>query len=72
METRAAEAYEYPLLIKSILQSPIGDYPSREVVYRGEKRFTYAQFRERVARLASALVGLGIKAGDTVAGVDWD
>ncbi|HUX40483.1 MAG TPA: fatty acid--CoA ligase [Rectinemataceae bacterium] len=72
METRAAEAYEYPLLIKSILQSPIGDYPSREVVYRGERRFTYAQFRERVARLASALVGLGIKAGDTVAVMDWD
>ncbi len=72
MEVRAAEAYDYPLLIKSILQSPIGDNPGREIVYRGEKRFTYTQFRERVARLATALIQLGIKAGDTVAVMDWD
>ncbi|HUX38523.1 MAG TPA: AMP-binding protein, partial [Rectinemataceae bacterium] len=72
MEIRAEEAYDYPLLIKSILQSPIGDNPDREIVYRGDVRMTYRTFRERVARLATALVNLGIKPGDTVAVMDWD
>lgn len=72
METRAAEAYEYPLLIKNLLLSPIGDEPGREIVYRGELRFTYAKFRERVGRLAAALLKLGVRPGDTVAVMDWD
>ena len=33
---------------------------------------TYRQFRERVRRLAAALLGLGVKPGDTVAVIDWD
>ena len=45
---------------------------AQEIVYRGEKRFTYAEFRERVGRLAAALVALGVKPGDTVAVMDWD
>ena len=65
-------AYSYPLLIKNLLYSPIHYNPDQEIVYRGEKRFTYSQFRERVARLASALIKLGVKAGDTVAVMDWD
>jgi len=72
MEIKAAEAYEYPLLIKSILLSPIGDNPAREIVYRGDVRHSYAAFKERVARLAAALVKLGIGKGDTVAVMDWD
>ncbi len=69
---RTESAYGYPLLIKNLLFSPAADNPDQEIVYRGEKRFTYRQFRERVARLASALVSLGVKPGDTVAVMDYD
>jgi fatty-acyl-CoA synthase len=65
-------AYEYPLLVKRILETPIACDPEREIVYKGTLRLTYRQFHERVARLATALVALGIKQGDTVAVMDWD
>ena len=60
------------LLIKNILQAPIQDDPNQEIVYAGTLRFTYAQFRERVARLAAALLAQGVKPGDTVAVMDYD
>ena len=68
----AKEYYSYPLLIKNLLFAPAVYNPHQEIVYRGEKRFTYQQFRERVRRLAGALVKMGIKQGDTVAVMDWD
>jgi fatty-acyl-CoA synthase len=74
METkivRSPSAYSYPLLIKNILLAPIAYNPDREIVY-GKTRLTYRQFRERVARLATALRELGVKEGDTVAVMDWD
>ncbi|MBU4526227.1 MAG: fatty acid--CoA ligase [Desulfomicrobium sp.] len=60
------------LLIKNILQAPIQDHPDQEIVYAGTLRFTYAQFRERVARLAAMLLDQGVKPGDTVAVMDYD
>lgn len=60
------------LLIKNILQAPIQDNPNQEIVYAGTLRFTYAQFRERVARLAAMLMAQGVKPGDTVAVMDYD
>ncbi len=60
------------LLIKNILQAPIQDNPDQEITYAGTLRFTYAQFRERVARLAAALMAQGVKPGDTVAVMDYD
>mgnify|MGYP003587028869 FL=1 len=60
------------LLIKNILQAPIQDDPNQEIVYAGTTRFTYAQFRERVARLAAALLAQGVRPGDTVAVMDYD
>jgi fatty-acyl-CoA synthase len=65
-------AYEYQLLIKNILQAPVAYNPDQEIVYRGNRRFTYKEFHERVGRLASALMSLGIGKGDTVAVMDWD
>jgi len=65
-------AYGYPLLIKNILLSPYAYNPNQEIVFKDTVRITYSKFRERVARLASALVDLGIKPGDTVAVMDWD
>jgi fatty-acyl-CoA synthase len=65
-------AYGYPLLIKNLLFSPVVHAPDQEIVYRGSVRFTYRQFHDRVRRLASALVGIGVKPGDAVAVMDWD
>lgn len=68
----APGAYEYPLLIGHLLHTPLSHYPEREIVDAEGKRFSYRQFRERIGRLASALQGLGIGPGDTVAVLDWD
>jgi fatty-acyl-CoA synthase len=42
-------------------------YPDKTAVIHGPSRHTYRQFRERAARLASALRQAGVRAGDTVA-----
>lgn len=69
LETVAAEAYSYPLLIRRLLPKP--ETTSQEIVSDG-RRFGYAAFIERIHRLASALSQFGVKAGDTVAVMDWD
>jgi fatty-acyl-CoA synthase len=69
---RTESAYDFPLLIKNMFAAPLVDDPDQEIVYRGELRFTYREFRERVARLATALINLGVRPGDTVAVMDWD
>lgn len=72
MDYSASEAYAYPLLIKNLLLSPIGDVPDQEIVYRGEVRIDYRTFRDRVRRLASSLVALGVEKGDAVGVMEWD
>ncbi len=69
---RTASAYTYPLIIKNLLQAPVVDNPQQEIIYRDKARFTYAEFRQRICRLANALTKIGVKAGDTVAVMDWD
>ncbi len=69
---RTMSAYTYPLLIKNLLNAPVVDDPQQEIVYRDQMRFSYAEFRQRVCRLANALTEIGVKAGDTVAVMDWD
>ncbi|MDA7087291.1 fatty acid--CoA ligase [Pseudomonas sp. SA3-5] len=68
----AANAHQYPLLIKRLLLSGVRYEKTREIIYRDTLRYSYATFNERVARLASALTTAGVKAGDTVAVMDWD
>ena len=68
----ADNAYQYPLLIKRLLMSGARYEKTREIVYRDQLRFSYATFNERVARLANVLSAAGVKAGDTVAVMDWD
>lgn len=65
-------AYSYPLLIKHLLHTPLIHAPQQQIVYQGKQRYTYLDFRERIGRLASALTGLGVRHGDTVAVMDWD
>ncbi|MBM7060142.1 fatty acid--CoA ligase [Pseudomonas sp. UL073] len=68
----ADNAYAYPLLVKRLLMSGSRYEKTREIVYRDQVRYSYATFIERVARLANVLTAAGVKAGDTVAVMDWD
>ena len=68
----AEGAYQYPLLIKRLLMSGSRYEKTREIVYRDLRRYTYPTLVERVARLANVLTAAGVKAGDTVAVMDWD
>ena len=65
-------AYDYPLIIKQLLITPLRQHAAQEIVYRDTLRFTYRQFGHRVARLGSALGDLGVRHGETVAVMDWD
>ena len=69
---RTASAYAYPLLIKNLFLAPVVDNPEQEIVYRDQHRYTYTEFKKRVCKLANALTSIGVKAGDTVAVMDWD
>ncbi len=68
----AAEAYDYPLLVKHLLHTPLAVAAEREICYAGRLRYDYRTLGERIGRLASALAALGIGRGDTVAMMDWD
>lgn len=68
--TQAAHAA--PLLIKQLLLSGRRYEASREIVYRDLRRYSYDTLNERIARLANVLTTAGVKAGDTVAVMDWD
>ena len=68
----ADNAHSSPLLIKRLLLSGSRYEKTREIVYRDQLRYSYATLNERIARLANALSAAGVKAGDTVAVMDWD
>ena len=66
------QAHSTPLLIKNLLLSGVRYEASQEIVYRDISRYDYATFNQRICRLANALTQAGVKAGDTVAVMDWD
>lgn len=68
----ADNAHPSPLLIKRLLLSGSRYEKTREIVYRDQLRYSYVTLNERIARLANALSAAGVKAGDTVAVMDWD
>jgi fatty-acyl-CoA synthase len=65
-------AYNFQLLIKHLLSTPLIYAPDQEIVYRDKVRYTYREFGRRVAKLANALTGIGVQPGDTVAVMEWD
>lgn len=69
---RTPAAYDSPLLIKQLINTPLVQCPDQEIIYQDIRRQTYRELRERIGRLASSLTGLGIGPGDTVAVMDWD
>lgn len=68
----APGAYAYPLLIKSLLLSGERYGAANEIVYADKLRYSYTTLNQRIRRLANALTAAGVKAGDTVAMLDWD
>jgi len=56
-----------PLTPLSFLQRAVQVYPDHTAVIYGPHRKTYAEYHERVTRLASALATLGVRPGDVVA-----
>ncbi|WP_425099512.1 AMP-binding protein [Tropicibacter sp. S64] len=56
-----------PLTPLSFLKRAVGIWPDHLAVVYGGHRKTYAEYVERVTRLASALAGLGVKPGEVVA-----
>ncbi len=70
--TPTPSAYNYPLLIKQLLDTPLIYSPNQEIVYRDSFRYDYKTFGQRVKQLAAMLERLGVKPGDTVAVMDWD
>ena len=69
---RPGECYNYPLIIKKLLNDPLIKSPDREIVYGDRHRYTYRDLNRRIARLANGLTGLGACAGDTIAVFDYD
>ncbi len=59
-------------MIKRLLLSGGRYEKTREIVYRDQVRLSYRELGERIARLANVLTEAGVKAGDTVAVMDWD
>jgi len=61
-----------PLLIGSLLRTPLAVSPAQEIVYRDQTRYDYRTLRQRIGRLAASLARLGVTEGTTVAVMDWD
>ena len=65
-----------PLLVSSVIDYAAEVFPDVEVVSQtvegGIHRYGYRAARERIGRLANALIGLGIKPGDRVATLAWN
>src|ERR1700678_2399574 len=56
-----------PLTPVRFLRYSEQQFPHKTAVVCGEQRFTYAEFGDRARRLAGALRGAGLRAGDRVA-----
>lgn len=68
----ADEAYRFPLTIRHLLGNVLATSAEQKIIYRDQASITYAQFVERIGRLASLLAGIGVEPGMTVAVMDWD
>jgi len=55
------------VLLNELLNKAERLFPGKEAIVCGGRRWTYAQFAERVHRLSAALRSLGVKKGDRVA-----
>jgi fatty-acyl-CoA synthase len=67
---------DFPLTVPAILRRAEAISGAREIVTcaadKSIHRYRYAQFTNRARRLASALEGLGLRAGDRIATLGWN
>jgi len=59
-----------PMLVTDFLRRALKQYGRKVGVVDGERRFTYAEFGQRVNRLSNGLLSLGIEKGDRVASIE--
>ena len=66
---------DFPLTLQHVLSRGVAYAPHKEIVTRTEDgfhRYTYAEFGQRVNRLAHVLAQLGVQPGDRVATFAWN
>lgn len=66
---------DYPLTLTPIIERARRLYGKKEIVTKAGptlQRYTYAEFADRVGRLANALEKLGVRRGDRVATFAWN
>jgi len=66
------QAYNYPLIIKKLLQTAMVNATDQEIVYRDQQRYSYRDLFNRIHRLAGGLTSLGLKPGEVAAVFDYD
>jgi fatty-acyl-CoA synthase len=69
--TVTPSAYQYPLLIKQLLHTPLAIAADQEIVYADKARYTYRDFHGRLQRYARLIERLHLE-GETIAVMDWD
>ncbi len=65
----------YPLTLPAMLERAEQYFPHKEIVSRtasGIFRYTYREYGERVRKLSSALLALGVRKGDRVGTLAWN
>ncbi len=65
-------AYDYPLLLKRLLEQGVRWYPDQKIVYRDQWEYTYSEMYQRVLRVGAALQALGATVGTKVGVIEWD
>ena len=63
---------DFPLLIKSLLRTPLQIARDVEIVSDGLTRYSYGDLEDRLQRFGAGLAAQGVKRGDVVAMMDWD
>ncbi len=63
---------DFPLLIKSLLRTPLQIAPDAEIISDGLMHYSYRDFEARVRRFAAGLAAQGVGPGQVVAVMDWD
>lgn len=63
---------DFPLLIKTLLKTPLQVAPHQKIISDGLREYNYIEFNQRLNRFGSMLETLGVKRGNVIAVFDWD
>jgi len=66
------EFYNYPLILKKLLKTPLIYAPEKEIVTSNHGRYRYTDLNLRIHQLAAGLQSVGVRPGDVVAVLDYD